>query len=364
MEMPKLPKPSQSQAGSVPVPVAPPPTTDSPAEVEQMLLNSIIIYGPTGSRMTSQVGQFAKYIYEKTGGVTRLICTDGGGWGPIQDYVEAGIIVPWRLAEEENPKVALMHASRGGWPEKLRDGLRAPGTKLNQPTREQRAAAMAKVGAYVVEGLTSASQLVIGDTVQKGQKISQDVVGKFTEESDFGSETFGAPSPSHYGFAQRTVLDMIRNFSALPVSKVLYTALEGKGEDRITKAFQYGPQVAGSALTASVPQYVGDCLHFEDYEEEAGTDPTNPKQKLKKYGIRVWFQSHPDILNNATWPAKTRVIAEQAEKFQKTFGPSGYFDLKEKSLYDYFMAQDKFLHAGTESVLSWKAEIDAKRNNK
>lgn len=56
-----------------------PPLVVDPALVGEMLHNTLVCYGPTGSRKTSQIGEFAKYIYEKTGKVTRLVSTDGGG---------------------------------------------------------------------------------------------------------------------------------------------------------------------------------------------------------------------------------------------------------------------------------------------
>src|SRR6266566_2598144 len=77
-----------------------PPLVVDPALVGEMLHNTMVLYGPTGSRKTSQIGEFAKYIYEKTGKITRLVSTDGGGWAPIQDLINAGVIDAWRLVDE------------------------------------------------------------------------------------------------------------------------------------------------------------------------------------------------------------------------------------------------------------------------
>ena len=55
-----------------------------------ILHNTLVLYGPTGTRKTVSIGDFAKYIYEKTGKKTRLLTADGGGWGPIQDVVKCG----------------------------------------------------------------------------------------------------------------------------------------------------------------------------------------------------------------------------------------------------------------------------------
>lgn len=357
-----------------PIPPRPSGHTQAPAQsdapalvmdpnlVSTMLFSTLVIYGPTGTRKTTQIGELAKYVYEKTGKKTRLLTADGGGYGPIQDLVNVGIIDVWRVTEEANIKVAIIKASKGAWPEKIVNGLRASST-IKEISPNDRARAFKDIGAYAVEGFTSIAQAVMGDAVSKGDKISQDIVGKFTETTEYGSETFGAPSPSHYGWTQRYILDMIRNFSALPLERVLYTALEGKGEDKLTKSLQYGPAVAGQAITASIPQYVGDCLHFEDYTKDLGKDPTNDKQKLVGPGVRGWFVQHPDSITNVIWPAKARLVPSKVTEFKERIGKYGYFDLDEFNLGDYLRIQDEMLATSTESIRLWKDEIDRKRAN-
>jgi hypothetical protein len=217
------------------------------------------------------------------------------------------------------------------------------------------------VGAYAVEGWFSIASAVMRFLVSRGQKINEDVVSKFTESTEFGEFSYGAPSRGHYGFVQSFILDIIRNFSSLPVDRVLYTSLEGKGEDKLTKGLQYGPAVAGSAITAAIPQYVGDCLHFEDYETEIGTDPTNPKQKLTDMKVRAWFQSHPDSQTGVMWPAKSRLVPSKVPEFKKLMGANGYFILGEKSLRDYLKVQDQLLASSTDEAKKWKEQIDADR---
>ena len=338
-----------------------PPTVVDPALVGEMLHNTLVLYGPTGSRKTSQIGEFAKYIYEKTGKVTRLVSTDGGGWAPIQDLINAGIIDAWRLTDEPELLSALMGASIGAWPKNLVNGIR-PGGPTFAPNDKARA--LAGVGAYAIEGWFSIASACMRYLVSKGRKINEDVVSKFTESGDFGEFSFGAPSRGHYGFVQSFILDIIRNFSSLPVERVLYTSLEGKGEDKLTKGLQYGPAVAGSAITAAIPQYVGDCLHFEDYTEESAVDPANPKQKLVETKIRCWFQSHPDTQTGVMWPAKARLVPSKVPEFKKLMGESGYFILGQKSLRDYLYTQDRLLESSTDEAKKWKEQVDEVRKAK
>jgi len=342
-------------------PIPPAPLVSDPSLVAEILHNTLVLYGPTGSRKTSQIGEFAKYIYEKTGKPTRLVSADGGGWAPIQDLINAGVIDAWRVSDEPNVYTAIMAASKGAWPTGLVNGLRPQGKPVMMPSLADRPKALKNVGAYAVEGWFSIASAVMRMLVQEGRKINEDVVSKFTVNDDFGEHNFGAPSRGHFGFVQNYILDIIRNFSSLPVERVLYTSLEGKGEDKLTKGLQYGPAVAGNAITAAIPQYVGDCLHFEDFTEEKGADPNNPKQKLIEIGVRVWFTSHPDTQTGVMWPAKSRLVPSKVEEFKTKMGKNGYFILGSKSLKDYLKIQDEMLASSSDEAKSWKQQIDEAR---
>lgn len=333
-------------------------TVADPAAVAMMLFNTMVLYGPTGTRKTSQIGEFAKYIYEKTGKMTRLISADGGGWAPVQDLINAGIIEAWRATDEPDFLSAIKACAAGAWPKLHANGIRVPGPVVVPGDKHK---ALKDVGAYAVEGWASISNAAMGTLVDRGQKVNEDVVSKFTETGDFGSFSFGAPSRGHYGFAQRFILDMIKGFTGLPVDRTLFTSLEGKGEDRISKQTVYGPAAAGGAITASIPQYVGDCLHFEDFYEDAGVDPTNDKQKLKELRIRAWFQQHPDLTTGVLWPAKCRLVPSKVQAFKAIMGKQGYFDLNTLTVKDYLQAQDDMLSSSTNEAREWKAAMDAAR---
>jgi hypothetical protein len=276
---------------------------------------------------------------------------DGGGYGTAQDFVNAGIIEVWRLVEEEKPLPMLIEASRGRWPKDLKNGIRT-GNALAKDSDE--------VGGYIVEGWFSIASAAMRYLVGKGQKINEDVVSKFTEQSDFGMDiSFGAPSRGHYGFVQNLILDLIRNFSGLNLERIMYTSLEGKGEDKLSRALTYGPATAGGAITAAIPQYVGDCIHLEDFQVDKGKDKDGIK--LVETQVRAWFTSHPDPQTGVMWPAKCRIIPSKVNEFKKRMGESGYFNLNVKSLYDYLQVQDEVLTAGTQEVLDWKAKVDEAR---
>src|ERR1035441_1679943 len=74
------------------------------------------IYGSTGSRKTSQVKWFARYIADTTGKATLLLSMDGGGWSPCQPEVDAGMIVPFFCDPSFVPLPTLRRISQGYWP--------------------------------------------------------------------------------------------------------------------------------------------------------------------------------------------------------------------------------------------------------
>ena len=60
---------------------------------------SIITYGESGTYKTSNAGYYARWLYENhPGKQIRLISSDGGGWAPLQPYIDAGIIVAWQIS--------------------------------------------------------------------------------------------------------------------------------------------------------------------------------------------------------------------------------------------------------------------------
>ena len=55
------------------------------------MARSGIIYGDSGSLKSTAAKHFSHYIYERTGKKTLLLSMDGGGWGPMEPEIQAGI---------------------------------------------------------------------------------------------------------------------------------------------------------------------------------------------------------------------------------------------------------------------------------
>ena len=83
-------------------------------------MQSILCYGKSGSAKTSQIRYIAEYVFEKYGKRTRMITSDAGSlWSPVQDLVDAGIVVPLLFPTDPayNPLSTMRKLRRGEWPE-------------------------------------------------------------------------------------------------------------------------------------------------------------------------------------------------------------------------------------------------------
>lgn len=300
--------------------------------------NSLLVYGDSGRYKTTNVGRFARYMYEKTGKPIRVISADGGGWGPIQGEIDAGIIDALRVVESETPLPLLRKLGQGYWPK---------GQSLSLDGLDD-------VSAYAVESLQSLGTMLMRYIVRSGRKISEEVVGQFIEsvsaiEGGAKDEKFSAPARSHYGFVQNELLGIIANFRALPVERVLFTAGEGKGTDDMTNQLVYGPLAIGKALTDRLPYEVGDLLHFQ-------AEAVNNKLE-----IRCYFKPHADAVTRVVWPAKARIQPSQLGALDKRW-PMGYYPLTlEEGIEQYLEFQDQARLEEGKQLADWKQTVDAKR---
>lgn len=288
-----------------------------------------LAYGESGTYKTSQAGFFAEYVWRKYRKRTRLISGDGGGWAPVEPYIQAGIIIPYSLNSLEEPLTTIRKMSRGMWPVPTSTGRAAlADTKWES----------ADIGAYIIEGLTSISDLYM-ESLRKKNTGGEDVTVNLTLDG----EKFAGNNRSHYNFVQREVHAIVRAFGSLPVAHVLFTAHEGRGEDESTREAIRGPALAGKAATDKVPSWVGDCLHFEAYPETISVeaaDDTGKKFKSTQLQtvVRAYFMRHPDPkFPTLTYPAKPRVPPDMMPKLLKKW-PGGYIVLKTTGGLDEFLS--------------------------
>lgn len=308
------------------------------------MAKSILIYGPSGAWKTTQIGFLARWTYERYGLKTRLISSDGGGWSPLDPLINLGIIEAWSVMQLEQPLATLRKLSRGYWPVAVGNGK----MEMRPPSDN----GMASVGAYGIEGLSSISETVMRALVQRGEKLGEDALYALKE----GGETFYGPSRSYYGFAQRFLHEAVTNFNQLPVERVLWTALESRGQDDDTRSIVYGPMTIGRKLIKQCPAWFGDCFHAAESTASTGDGGL-------KTVMAYWFVRHEDPMTGIYWDAKPRVPPLKIGQLHTMF-PGGFFVPTPEHGLDLYLDAQVALGQPDEELSAWKAAVDEQHKSK
>jgi len=163
-----------------------------------------------------------------------MVTLDGGGYDPLLSLVEEGIIVPWVLIGREKLTTNVVDlAMQGYWPIEPND----PKSPLRSPTAET----WEDIGFYAFEGLTSMGDSFIRILKRDKASLSQDPSYTYSEEAievDGKKKviSYSGGNMTYFGFAQDQLYDFVMKTHVLPVEKVIWTALEGKGEEEGTRA--------------------------------------------------------------------------------------------------------------------------------
>lgn len=318
-------------------------------------------YGDSGTFKSTAGKHLSRYIYEKTGKKTLLFSQDGGGWGPMEPEIQAGLILPYRC-NNQTPLPVIRKVSQGYWPT---DSEESRIENVNMKLVD-----WSEYGGMIVEGLTSISQSIMRYLADNGVKTGEEATNLFAQnirvDGNITQEKFAGNSRGHYGFVQNALYSMVMNFSSLPCEYVLFTALESRTEedDRTTI---YGPQIAGKKATGLVPSWVGDCIHSQGYPVSRLVKVPDPADRSKLVDttvidtvVRSYFVKHPDPNTGIMFPAKPRVTPEQIPGLMKAY-PGGYYEPSlEHGFDDYLRKVDELNVAGAGDVGKWREETDRK----
>ena len=323
------------------------------------MARSGIVFGDSGTLKSTACKHFSHYIYERTGKSSLLLSMDGGGWGPMQPEIDAGVINAYRCGIEV-PLPTLRKISQGYWPENT-SATKAAETNL-------RAVDWSKWGGVIVEGVTSISQALMRHLADKGIKTGEEATNPFFQnllvEGQKIQEQFAGNSRAHYGFVQNQLYSMITNFNSLPCEYVLFTGLESRAEEDDRTPI-YGPQIAGKKATALIPSWVGDCIHAQGTNVRTSVqvpDPSDSKktveQELISAVVRMYFVSHPDPVTGIRFPAKARVSPEAVPLLMKKW-PGGYFEPGLEHGFDEYLATVDELNAHQKNAVDeWRRKVD------
>lgn len=346
--------------------------------------SAILVSGITGSGKTSLLATLAEWVKKTTGKKSRLYTADGGGYGDkMEALIELGVVEVFRLRTrvgaggEGLVEETCARSSFGWWPESFKNKLAGevePRCRMLPPVEtvftmscpecesalmqastqkgltpqkckkcnkivtlasskvtqvSQPAVHMEGVGACFFEGLSSWSNWQLmsladrrGRNELHGEKSN---IGSFKS----GELDFDGNNRADYGFAQTAAERWVLNTTSITglVVPPVWTALETKLEESGERAATWGPQIAGSARTGQVPQWVGDYLGAQQITVEG-------KDQFRLYLVRY---VSPDGVPH---PYKTRATpgfypefladAEGAAPFSG-FNLGKYMELREEA---------------------------------
>jgi len=259
-------------------------------------IESINVYGGSGTGKTHQCGELALFVNVKYGKKTRLVSTSGGGWTPIQPYVDSGIIEPVYVRDRKWPFYVMEKMSKGWWPADPRD----PESPLIPP--KDQGQSWDDVGAIAYDGLSETCDWLMSSSVAReaaGEiRISQESLSaRFTDGNKETKEVVnvGTPGRAHYLVIQNATTDYVSFSRSIPGVFILWTALELRAADDVTKLPIYGPQVSGKAKTSDAAAWFEDTLHLTGVIDSKG-----------KTVRRLWLQRHMDGDDPVPYLAKVR----------------------------------------------------------
>jgi hypothetical protein len=337
-------------------------------------------WGQSGTGKSEGVASVIEQIYRVNGLTSRVIVGDGSR-ATYEDrgLVDAKVVEIVDFSIRPYPQTTLSLLCQGYWPVDLDD----PQSPLQKPTFET----LRKLGVFAVEGLSVASQYLMGDIKgglaeqsSRGIKIGQDspVLAKDVMFDKTGAPikgsgpkvldengkviediySYGGNPIAHYSFAQRRILADIEATKVFP-GLVIWTAHERSAQDKISGEKIVGPEGPGEAMTANLPRHFNNTLHFvtaAKASEKVKDTHTGAMVKDLDVEYRVYTRDHfhPDGNTFTKYKAVTRGASEeQGMPLYLTSDKPGQavLDFYQK-IVDLREARAESLRAGTKTTLS------------
>ncbi len=289
-----------------------------------------LYYGEPGAAKTRSIIELICHVHKTTGKLVRVYIGDGS----LQMYensglVDDGIVIPMSFIHRDYPFSVCQQMCEGMWP--LSD---AKDAKFRMLTKDE----VEKTGLWIFEGASVMGNYMLGDAkgglAQRaadgegglGQDANIRFLDKDVKDKDDKVMQFGGNAPSHYGIAQRHLLQNILRTKQFP-GMVVWTAHEryddgerGGGVAKNSTVEKYkmgdkiiGPELAGKALTSSISREFGNTLHFTvaGKKVQSGTDPATGKtiyEDKKEYRIYTSDHFDPDGIVPMKYRAVVRAM--------------------------------------------------------
>ncbi len=286
------------------------------------MARTILNYGILGTYKTTVAGQFARWLYEQYGGITRMLTSDSG-FGPVQEEVDAGIIHPWSLNSCTMPIAVVKRVSKGFWTTELdvRTGIGNQEKMVMTPNNQ-----WPLINGYIFEGITRNAELYRLDSERKDRKLGEPLQGSdlAVQQTELG-EKYLMNSRATYQAAQRFTADYVERCKGLPCQWVMFTGHQSRGEDDNGRPC-LGPEVAGKALNAVIGGWFENTLHSQQYRFKKKINRGGKVVEVETTGTKLFFMAHPDPESKTLfWPAKLgvtpRIQAKVSARYPEGFVP-------------------------------------------
>lgn len=254
------------------------------------------IYSAPAAGKSESIARLIEHVYRTTGKTAR-VCVGDGSTLTYEHLVQAGVAEVYEYGATPWPQDTLLSLCRGWWPND--EGRLAPSSTQN-------------IGVWVMEGLTVAGEYIMGHVqgglaqrAGTGEKIGQESPIRIIEgiiDSKTGKVTsgpgtaIGGNPPSHFGVAQKTLLECLQQSKLLPVDYVLWTAHEGGNdpEKDLNKESIIGPALPGRALTATIQKAFNNTLHMVSVPKRTKGTDTHTGKMVDELDLeyRVYTRDH------------------------------------------------------------------------
>lgn len=266
-----------------------------------------LFYGQSGAGKSEAAKMIIEeYLRQNPGMLARVVIGDGS-LATYDFLIEQGLVEAVEFNHREWPIDVLQRITEGWFPVDHPQGELIPPSK--QPNFE-------KVGIWVFEGAAVAANYLmsnirggLADLAGQGVKMGQDSPfqipqGEVDDKGKFkdGGRNYGGNSQTHYGIAQRHVVDAVNRSKGLS-KYVIWTTHEYTNDpttSQIVKETLVGPEISGKALTASFQKLFGNTLHFQTIATKSKTvdKSTNKDRTELDLDFRIWTCDHFSPDNN------------------------------------------------------------------